>query len=175
MGVRPSGRSDPAVSGPGRRTLHRSLAVVLSSLRRPSDRTDRGAGPVPTRASGGASDLAGVPDSGGVALSSPSPTSARTLLAHVESVFAFLFHPGISATNGLAERAIRPAVVNRKVWGGNRTWLGAEAQQILMSVLQTCVQRGLSPIRFLHDRLTSPNPLLLPAPARQTIAEVHAG
>jgi len=54
-----------------------------------------------------------------------------------------------------------PEVVpGRKVWGGNRTWLGAEAQQILMSVPQTCVQRGLSPIRFLHDQLTSPDPLL---------------
>jgi len=31
---------------------------------------------------------------------------------------------------------------------------------------RVCVQRGLSPNRFLHDRLTSPNPLLLPVSAR---------
>jgi len=157
-GVRPSGRPDPAVSGPGRRTLHRAVAVVSSSLWRPADRTDRGTGSVPTTASGGASDLAGVSDSDGVPLSSPSPTSARILLAHVESVFAFLFHPGIAATNGPARRALRPAVTNRKLWGGNRTWRGAEAQQILMSVPQTCVQCGLSPIAI------PPRPVHLPQP-----------
>jgi len=52
----------------------------------------------------------------------------RVLFEQVESLFAFLFHPGLSATNGSAERAIRPAVVNRRVWGGNRTWLGGETQ-----------------------------------------------
>ena len=26
----------------------------------------------------------------------------------------------------IGEQAIRPAVVNRKVWGGNRTWIGAQ-------------------------------------------------
>ena len=31
----------------------------------------------------------------------------------------FLSHPEVEPTNGEAERAIRPAVVNRKVWGRN--------------------------------------------------------
>jgi transposase len=35
--------------------------------------------------------------------------------------FWFLIDPTIAATNHRAEQAIRPAVVNRKVWGGNRT------------------------------------------------------
>ncbi len=34
-----------------------------------------------------------------------------------------------------AEQAIRKAVVNRKVWGGNRSEAGATAQSILMTVL----------------------------------------
>jgi len=91
---------------------------------------------------------------------------ARFLLDHQDSGFAFSSHPRISASKGRAERASRPAVVNRKVWGGNRTWRGTEAQRVLMSVSHTCVQRGLSPLRFLHDPLTSPNPLLVPAPTR---------
>jgi hypothetical protein len=33
-----------------------------------------------------------------------------------------------------AKQTLRPAVVNRKVWGGNRTWLGAWAQSVLTSV-----------------------------------------
>ncbi len=38
----------------------------------------------------------------------------------------------------LPEQAIRPAMVNRKVWGGNRTTVGARTQQALMSVFETC-------------------------------------
>lgn len=57
-------------------------------------------------------------------------------------LFTFLHCPGLDATNNVAERALRPAVVARKVWGGNRTWNGARTQQILMSVLRTGSQQG---------------------------------
>jgi transposase len=57
-------------------------------------------------------------------------------------LFTFLHCPGLDATNNAAERALRPAVVARKVWGGNRTWDGARTQQILMSVLRTGSQQG---------------------------------
>ena len=57
-------------------------------------------------------------------------------------LFTFLHCPGLDATNNAAERAIRPAVIARKVWGGNRTWNGARTQQILMSVLRTGSQQG---------------------------------
>ena len=40
-------------------------------------------------------------------------------------------------------RAMRPAVVIRKVCGGNRTRHGADTQQILASVVRTARQRGL--------------------------------
>src|SRR5262245_39076026 len=42
--------------------------------------------------------------------------------------------PGLDATNWRAELAIRFGVILRKVWGGSRTWAGARAQSILMSV-----------------------------------------
>jgi transposase len=64
-------------------------------------------------------------------------TFAKHLMNHFEQWFTFLFDPAIEATNWQAEQAIRPAVVNRKVWGGNRTSVGAKAQGILMSVLET--------------------------------------
>jgi transposase len=67
--------------------------------------------------------------------------------------FWFLIDPTIQATNHWAEQAIRPAVVNRKVWGGNRTWLGAQAQGILMSVIRTCGQRAIDPFAFLINVL----------------------
>ena len=50
-----------------------------------------------------------------------------------------------------AEQALRPAVVNRKVWGGNRTQAGAKAQAIVMSVLQTCHQQAKSALSFISN------------------------
>lgn len=83
------------------------------------------------------------------------------LLNHRVSLFTFLRHPGIDATNWRAEQAIRPAVVNRKVWGGNRTESGAEAQAKLMSVLRTCAQRRRDGIEYLSCLLCS-HPLHAP-------------
>ena len=50
-------------------------------------------------------------------------------LRHEEPwLFTFLHCPGIEATNNAAERALRPAVVARKTWGGNRTENGAKTR-----------------------------------------------
>ncbi|HKB35819.1 MAG TPA: hypothetical protein VKD72_05150, partial [Gemmataceae bacterium] len=40
-------------------------------------------------------------------------------------------------------------VILRKVWGGSRTWAGARAQSVLMSVWRTCWQQGLSALHLL--------------------------
>lgn len=93
-------------------------------------------------------------------------TANRRLAAHLRaramSWFWFLIDPAIDATNYRAEQALRPAVVNRKVWGGNRTWAGAQAQAILMSVLRTCAQRLAPTFTFLVTALCSPRPAPLP-------------
>ena len=44
-------------------------------------------------------------------------------------------------------------VILRKIWGGNRTWVGAKAQAILMSVWRTCWQRGAVALDFLSHLL----------------------
>jgi len=70
-----------------------------------------------------------------------SPTTKRKLAKHLyaeeRALFTFLTHDGVDATNWRAEQAIRPAVVNRKVWGGNRTWRGAATQARMMSLIRT--------------------------------------
>lgn len=81
---------------------------------------------------------------------------ARFLLRHRDSIFTFLKHPGIEATNWKAEQAIRPAVVNRKVWGGNRTAWGAHIQECVISVIRTCYQQRVEPLMFLSKTLRSP-------------------
>jgi transposase len=89
-------------------------------------------------------------------------TFAAFLESHLDDVFEFLRQPGIDATNYRAEQAIRPAVVNRKVWGGNRTAAGARDQSILMSVLRTCHQRALDALDFLSETLRTPSTALVP-------------
>lgn len=78
---------------------------------------------------------------------------AAHLYAHGEQWFLFLLDPSIPATNYRGEQAIRPAVVNRKVWGGNRTANGAQAQAITMSVLQTCKQQATDAFLFVSQTL----------------------
>jgi len=76
-------------------------------------------------------------------------------------LFTFLHCPGLDATNNVAERMIRPAVVARKVWGGNRTWRGARTQQILMSVMRTGSQQGEDAFALLVAMLRFPGRKIL--------------
>jgi transposase len=75
-------------------------------------------------------------------LATPSTIAdCQRLAAHLTTelsvLFGFLFDVSVDATNWRAEQALRPAVVNRKVSGGNRSCRGAQTQQILSSVIQT--------------------------------------
>ena len=91
---------------------------------------------------------------------------AEHLWKHRGQLFTFLRQPGIEATNYQAEQALRPAVVNRKVWGGNRTLAGAQAQGVLMSVLFTATKKGRDALAFISQVLRSlpeRRPLLLAA------------
>jgi transposase len=86
----------------------------------------------------------------------------RRLLNHLATerahLFTFLRIPGVQATNWRAEQAIRPAVVTRKSWGGNRTWAGAEVWHVLASVLRTATQQTRDPITLLVALLQAPAP-----------------
>lgn len=88
---------------------------------------------------------------------------AKHLLAHGIHWFWFLIDPTIDATNYRGEQAIRPAVVNRKVWGGNRTWQGARWQSILTTVIQSCEQRVHDAFKYLVQALCQPPPVIVPA------------
>ena len=74
---------------------------------------------------------------------------ARNFAAHLAiefpAVFTFLLEPdAIDATNWRAEHALRPAVVTRKVCGGNRFARGAHTHAVLaILVLRTIHQRHL--------------------------------
>jgi transposase len=74
---------------------------------------------------------------------------ANHVAAHQKELFVFLSRPGIEATSWPADQAIRPAVVNRKVFGGNREETGARAQERLSSIAATCIQRGVAILEYL--------------------------
>lgn len=104
----------------------------------------------------------------------PTHEPNRRLLAHLanerEHMFTFLAEPGVQATNWRAEQALRPAIVNRKSWGGNRSWQGASTQQITMSVIRTARQQNIDPLELMvsaqHPRQPKVSDLIrLPARA----------
>ena len=89
---------------------------------------------------------------------------AAHLERHVGDLFTFLRVPGVDATNWRSEQELRPAVVNRKVWGGNRTWQGAATQSVLMTLLATCRRQNANAIDFLAQAMrgTAALPVLEP-------------
>jgi transposase len=90
---------------------------------------------------------------------------AKHLHAHRGDLFTFLRTPGVDATNYRAEQAMRPAAVNRKVWGGNRTEAGARAQEILMTILATARQHHRDTLALMANLLCGRPPRLALLPA----------
>jgi transposase len=67
---------------------------------------------------------------------------AELLRKHRDSALRFLDHDFVDATNNLAERRGRPAVIARKLSAGNRTEAGAETHAVLASVFRTHRRQG---------------------------------
>ena len=151
----------PAPDNPRPGLLARVAAIVRNTLAAGEDRPDPA---VDTLAAGRAELQARLEK---LLASNPTHAPNRKLLAHLtnerEHLLTFLHTPGVQATNWRAEQAIRPAVVNRKNWGGNRTWHGANTQQVLMSVIRTAGQQGTDPVALLADLQRSAKPTVSPA------------
>jgi transposase len=99
----------------------------------------------------------------------PNRRLAHHLRTERPALFTCLRRPDVEATNWQAEQAIRPAVVTRKVCGGNRTPRGAATQSIVASVLRTAHQQRRDPLHLLVGLQRSPHPIVadfrLPGPA----------
>ena len=74
---------------------------------------------------------------------------AKRLRKHRKHVLRFLYVDELDATNNLAERQLRPAVITRKTNGCNRTSEGAQTHAILGSVLATCRQQAVPILEYL--------------------------
>ena len=85
---------------------------------------------------------------------------AGHLATEFDAVFLFLRDLTVDATNWRTEQAIRPAVVIRKVCGGNRTRKGADTQQVLASVVRTARQRHLDLPPLIATMLRATGPVV---------------
>jgi transposase len=76
------------------------------------------------------------------------------LVKQRDHLFTFLDYAEVPATNNLAERQLRPAVIARKLSCGNKTATGARTWEILASIATTWAQRGDSFLTFAARHAT---------------------
>jgi transposase len=74
----------------------------------------------------------------------------------------FLYRKDVEPTNNVAERALRPSVIHRKVMGCFRSEWGAKAFAALASVIDTAELSGIHPFAAFQALFGSPS---LPIPA----------
>ena len=78
---------------------------------------------------------------------------------HRDSLFVFLYIPGVPCDNNASERALRNSVIHRKVSGGFRSDAGAEAHAVVSSVVDTARKRGENVFETLQGHIGSPAPV----------------
>lgn len=94
-----------------------------------------------------------------------SPPDAKRLknryLKHRDKLFVFLDRTDVEPTNNVAERALRPSVVHRKVIGCFRSEWGAKAFAALASVIDTAELSGVQAFDAIQSLFGLPS---LPIP-----------
>ena len=90
----------------------------------------------------------------------PARTLQKRYRKHRQHLFVCLARGDVAATNTVAERALRPAVVHRNVTNGFRSQWGADAYAALLSITDTAKLHGRSPFLAILD-LMGPSALPL--------------
>jgi transposase len=85
----------------------------------------------------------------------------RRYQKHRQSLFVFLYRRDVSPTNNVCERALRPAVIHRKVIGCFRSRWGAHAYAALASVIDTAELNGIHAFAAIQSLFAQPS---LPLP-----------
>lgn len=91
----------------------------------------------------------------------PCHALCKRLLRHQDELFQFILVPGLSSSNNLAERSVRPVVVSRKVSGGTQSPRGSRTRMTLASLLGTWRAKGINPFDQCLALLSQPQ---APAP-----------
>lgn len=85
----------------------------------------------------------------------PSKKLVERLRTFRSALFTCLAHPDIPPDNNEAERCLRKLVVQRKIWGGNRSWKHAAIHAQMMSVLETLKKEGNETLAGLQELLSA--------------------
>jgi len=88
------------------------------------------------------------------------------LIKKWECLWTFTKVAGVEPTNNTAERAVRPAVIWRKLSQGTQSASGSRYVETILSVLATCKQNGLNAFNFIRSSIQAhfqnqPTPKLL--------------
>lgn len=89
---------------------------------------------------------------------------AQEILRDWDAVVAFVSHPGLPPTNNEAERALRHAVIARRISYGTRTSEGSLAYCSLLSVIETCRLRNINPWSYIAQVIAQGRKGILPPP-----------
>lgn len=86
----------------------------------------------------------------------PCHALCKRLLRHHDELFQFLLVAGLSSSNNLAERSVRPVVVSRKVSGGTQSPRGSTTRMTLASLMGTWRAKGTNPFDQCLTLLSHP-------------------
>ncbi|MBP5310342.1 MAG: transposase [Lachnospiraceae bacterium] len=117
-------------------------------------------------------------------------TAITYALNQKEKLYLFFSNPKVEMTNNLAERTVKPYVINRKNFLFSVTEKGAAASAAVMSIIETAKRNNLDVYGYLFYLLTvmpewGKNPtnkqldsvmpwsMTLPAYCRQVYSEIH--
>jgi IS1 family transposase len=89
---------------------------------------------------------------------------AQEILRDWDAVVAFVSHPELPPTNNEAERALRHAVIARRISYGTRTTEGSLAYCSLLSVIETCRLRKVNPWSYIAQVIAQGRKGILPSP-----------
>ena len=76
---------------------------------------------------------------------------ANEILNDWDAVIAAVNNPNLPLTNNEAERALRHAVIARRISHGTRTSEGSIAYSCLLSVIETCRLRQVNPWEYISS------------------------
>jgi hypothetical protein len=86
----------------------------------------------------------------------PQRVLAKRISSFLGELFSFVDCEGVPSDNNAAERAVRPAVIARKISGGTRSPKGSKTRMILMSLFGTWNLKGLDPLTTCMAMLAAP-------------------
>lgn len=94
--------------------------------------------------------------------------TCRRILKVEDALWTFATHAGVEPTNNSAERALRKAVIWRKVSYGTQSRAGGHFVERILSTVETCRQQQRNPLDYIRQaviahRSGQPAPSLLPS------------